>query len=85
MKILQNIAITLCIIFTILDLGTRFLVWSGLLAYLSSPVVNTTNGGFLFLILFLILFMGAVCFTAGFDIAKSKYDRQSLDKEAKNL
>lgn len=80
MKILKYIAVGLCVLFTISSGIIKFVEWSGLDKFLSAQVANTTNGGFLFC----VFFMGAVCFTAGFDIARAKYEKAALKAEGRD-
>lgn len=70
MKLLKYIAIGMCVLFTVSSIIIKFAEWSGLAAWMSLPATNTSNGGFLFC----VLFMGAVCFSAGFDIARAKFE-----------
>jgi hypothetical protein len=80
MKILKNIAIGLCMLFTIYSLGGQFLVWSGFMDFFSAPATKTTNGG----ILSGMLIFGIFCFVSGYDIARAKYEEKLREVQGRD-
>ena len=79
MKILKYIAIGLCVCFTLANIAFKFAVWSGLAAWLDTTVV-ISNGR----VIGAILLMGGMCFAAGWDIARSKYQKESLKVDGRD-
>jgi hypothetical protein len=80
MKILKNIAIGLCMLFTIYSLGGQFLVWSGISNFLSAPFRDMTNGEILLTIAILIV----ASFAIGFDAARAKYEAKLRKVEGRD-
>jgi hypothetical protein len=79
MKILKYTAIGMCVCFTLANIALKFAVWSGLAAWLDTTAV-ISNGR----VIGAILLMGGMCFAAGFDIARAKYEKASLKAEGRD-
>jgi len=78
MKIIKYIAIGICVLFTTYDLGSKFLIWSGILEWMNQPAVCPKGG-----VVLSLLLISAWTFAMGWDIARSKYTKKSLDVEGK--
>ena len=76
MKILKYIAVGACVIFTIGQLVWQIIIRSGLDVWWTAPAEHTTKGG----VITIGLLMGAIFFSAGWEIARAKFSSCQADK-----
>ena len=67
-------------LFTIYSIGNQLVIWSGFGEWLKTPAIHTSNGGFLFS----VFFMGAICFGAGYDLARAIYEEKLRKVEGRD-